>query len=83
MKKEKSKKNFWDGLKFVFLEVFGELLAVLILFAAGAGILYLLGGTEILRTWEPEVIALVGSVAISVLVGIVIAVVKAVKKKKR
>ena len=83
MKKETSKKNFWDGLKLFFLEVFGELLAVLILFAAGAGILYLLGGTEILRNWDPELIVLVGSVAISVLVGIVIAVVKAVKKKKR
>lgn len=80
---EKPKKGLWKKVGEGFLEIFGELIIILIAFAAGMGILTLLGQKDLVEQWDPELVSLVGILAILAVTGIVIAIVAIVKKKKK
>ena len=82
MEKEK-KKSFWTKILDVFLEIFGELILMLVSVAVGIGIISLLGRQDLIKKLDPEFIALIGILAIFAIVGIVIAAVAVIKKKKK
>ena len=83
MEKEKKQKSFWTKILDVFLEIFGELILMLVSVAVGIGIISLLGRQDLIKKLDPEFIALIGILAIFAIVGIVIAAVAVIKKKKK
>ena len=83
MENEKQPKSFWSKMLDGFLEIFGELIVMLVSVAVGIGIFSLFGRQDLLKQSDPELIALIGILAIFAIVGIVIAVVAVIKKKKK
>ena len=78
-----SKKSFVKKLGEVILEFLGELIAVVIFFAIGMGIMALLGNTDALETVDSDLIVLLGAVAVLAAFGILFAVIAIVRKIKR
>ena len=65
------------------LEIFGGLLVLLICFVVGFGILYLLGGNDLLCRMDFELLIVLGMLIISILMGAVFTAVYLVKKRKK
>lgn len=83
MGKHEKKVPFWKKAGNAILEILGELVAMVVLFAIGAGIMSLLGSKEAIADMDPELTILLGAVAVLVLFGIIFAVASAIRKKKK
>jgi hypothetical protein len=83
---KKPKKKIWGKLGEACVEIFGELLAMLILFAIGVGVLYVIKGNFNPADWDVELIVLLGMLVVLALLGIgfaIGAIVKNITKKKK
>lgn len=83
---KKPKKKIWRKIGEAVLEIFGELLVLLIFFAIGWGCLFLIGQKDNLTDWDPELIMVLGILAVLVLAAIVffiVVIVKNIIRKKK
>ena len=82
MPKSDKKPSFLKKLGNAALEILAELVAMVILFAIGAGIMVLFGNRKALENMDPDLLTLLGALVVLAAFGIVIAIVSAVRKKK-
>jgi len=80
---EKTKSSVWKKLGDGCLEAVLELVLALVIFGIGAGILSLLGRTDLLEQWDSDTVILIGILALFVVVGIVGPVIAILWKKKK
>ena len=80
---EKGKKPLLRKLGSIALDIVGELAAVVVMVAIGAGIMALLGETSVLEEADPDLLILLGTLAVLAAFGILFAVIAIIRKIKR
>ena len=84
MENEKQpKRSIWRQIGEGCVEVIGELLVMLILFAIGAGRLMLIRNKESVEAMDPEWIVLIGAVAVLAFFGIFRAAITVIRKHRK
>ena len=80
---EKGKKPLLRKLGSIALDIVGELVAVVIMFAIGAGIMALVDEKSVLEEADPDQLILLGALAVLAAFGILFAVIAIIRKIKR
>lgn len=81
----KRKRNavFGKSLETAALEAMLELILALVIFGIGAGVLSLLGRTDLLEQWDSDTVILIGILALCIVVGIAGPIIAILWKKKK
>lgn len=67
----------------VVRDILGELAAMLVFFVIGAGIMALIGLHHAVESMEPDLLILLGALAVLAAFGVLFAVIAVVRKKKK